>query len=206
MDCAICLQDVLVCTIRLNCRHIFHTSCLAKWAQLSNSCPICRCIITTQKCIQSTLFKAKVLSKSHCFESALLKIQKAQLKIPDIILCAMEKIPSWSEEEQTKFINVLTKNMYKEIKNATYEITYDFLQYSHHLQKSISILGLLIKRNGFISTTRLCRASLLCRIGKFEESIKDLNIILRMEPRNKVVLKRKQSVLLKKNKARLIKN
>jgi hypothetical protein len=181
---------------------------LAKWAQLSNSCPICRCIITTQKCIQSTLFKAKVLSKSHCFASALLKIQKAQSTVPDIILCAMEQIQSWTEEEQTKFINALTKNMYMEIKNATYEITYDFLQNSRHLQlqKSISILGLLIKRNGFISTTRLCRSILLRRIGKFEESIKDLNVILRMEPRNKVVLKRKQSALLKKNKARLIKN
>jgi tetratricopeptide (TPR) repeat protein len=201
MDCSICLQLAVVSFIRLDCKHIFHTTCLSKWAQLSNSCPMCRSVIVCQSSLQSYLFKAKVLSKSRCFASALVKLKKAELKTSEIISVALHQTRSWTQEEQKKFITIFTHNVEMEIKNAKYEIIYDLLKNIHHFEAkyAIYILGLFIKSNGFIRKSRLYRAILLQRLGKFDDCIKDLNIILRMEPRNKVLLKMKQNAKMHKN-------
>ncbi|CAN0892609.1 E3 ubiquitin-protein ligase RNF181 homolog [Linum grandiflorum] len=46
-DCAICLVEMAGggCggrLIRLECKHLFHESCLVSWLRTSNSCPLCR--------------------------------------------------------------------------------------------------------------------------------------------------------------------
>ncbi len=195
MDCAICLEGAWIESIRLGCEHIFHTTCLAKWSQLSNTCPMCRCIIMTPKCMESSLFKAKVLSKSRCFESACAKIDKAETRKQEFILNASKRTQSWTYEEREKFLKVTMNNANLEIKVASHEIVYDFLISMHRFEhdKALHILDLFIKKKPFLSKIRLFRAILLQKIGKFDQSVKDLNIILRREPKNKIVIKMKKS-------------
>lgn len=40
--CTICLEDEKEDLIKLNCNHIYHKDCIAKWISSNNSCPICR--------------------------------------------------------------------------------------------------------------------------------------------------------------------
>ncbi|CAN1252426.1 E3 ubiquitin-protein ligase RING1-like [Linum perenne] len=47
--CTICLEQMGSCddgggrkVIKLECRHVFHESCLISWIQTSNGCPLCR--------------------------------------------------------------------------------------------------------------------------------------------------------------------
>ncbi|CAN1226333.1 E3 ubiquitin-protein ligase RNF181 [Linum grandiflorum] len=47
-DCAICLVEMVGggdcggSLIRLECKHLFHESCLVSWLRTSNACPLCR--------------------------------------------------------------------------------------------------------------------------------------------------------------------
>ncbi|CAN0911729.1 E3 ubiquitin-protein ligase RDUF1 [Linum grandiflorum] len=43
--CTICLEEMgsgEVKAIKLDCKHIFHESCLVSWLRTSNCCPLCR--------------------------------------------------------------------------------------------------------------------------------------------------------------------
>ena len=51
IECSICTQELpLTCftynnptdLFRTSCRHYFHRSCLSRWCQINNNCPICR--------------------------------------------------------------------------------------------------------------------------------------------------------------------
>ena len=44
VDCSICLDKITHKTdyLKTNCNHEFHLSCIDHWAQINNSCPLCR--------------------------------------------------------------------------------------------------------------------------------------------------------------------
>lgn len=41
-NCSICLTNMNKKKCKLGCNHCFHTKCILKWFEKSNSCPICR--------------------------------------------------------------------------------------------------------------------------------------------------------------------
>ncbi|CAN0898451.1 E3 ubiquitin-protein ligase synoviolin, partial [Linum grandiflorum] len=44
-DCVICLDEMVGgdgSLIRLECKHLFHESCLVSWLRTLNACPLCR--------------------------------------------------------------------------------------------------------------------------------------------------------------------
>ena len=41
-ECCICLDDVNILWIKLECNHIFHRNCALSWFERVQSCPICR--------------------------------------------------------------------------------------------------------------------------------------------------------------------
>jgi len=48
MMCSICLAELLVGTqaTRLPCSHFYHEGCIMKWLGRSNTCPLCRQIVS----------------------------------------------------------------------------------------------------------------------------------------------------------------
>ena len=48
-ECCICLKDLKINIIKLNCNHCFHLECINRWRYKKNTCPICRTIITNKK-------------------------------------------------------------------------------------------------------------------------------------------------------------
>jgi hypothetical protein len=42
VECAICLQGLLVVAAKLPCSHVYHRSCVVEWFVKSDSCPLCR--------------------------------------------------------------------------------------------------------------------------------------------------------------------
>jgi hypothetical protein len=44
MECSICLDylETLQCIKLINCKHIFHKSCIGEWTKNHNTCPLCR--------------------------------------------------------------------------------------------------------------------------------------------------------------------
>jgi len=48
-DCSICLEPLKAQPVQgLFCQHFFHTSCLAEWLPINNTCPYCRTALTRQ--------------------------------------------------------------------------------------------------------------------------------------------------------------
>ncbi len=41
-ECSICYEPLVNDTFILPCNHIFHTTCMNRWIQESNTCPYCR--------------------------------------------------------------------------------------------------------------------------------------------------------------------
>jgi hypothetical protein len=47
--CSVCLNKTNdLNSVKLNCGHIFHKSCISKWIKTKNTCPLCRTVITTK--------------------------------------------------------------------------------------------------------------------------------------------------------------
>jgi|UniRef100_A0A6C0BRH1 hypothetical protein len=44
MACSICFNHIHEKYI-LKCNHVFHETCILKWTQIKNECPLCRCVI-----------------------------------------------------------------------------------------------------------------------------------------------------------------
>ncbi|CAN0927521.1 E3 ubiquitin-protein ligase RING1-like [Linum grandiflorum] len=44
--CSICLAEMGGRVIRMECKHVFHQSCLMKWLKTSKSCPLCRFLVS----------------------------------------------------------------------------------------------------------------------------------------------------------------
>ncbi|KAK9119364.1 hypothetical protein Scep_017457 [Stephania cephalantha] len=44
-SCTICLEDLEIDSevAPMPCSHIFHPSCIVKWLEMNNVCPLCRC-------------------------------------------------------------------------------------------------------------------------------------------------------------------
>ncbi|PKI75121.1 hypothetical protein CRG98_004456 [Punica granatum] len=45
-SCPICLDDMAGCNLELlkmPCQHVFHSLCIVRWLETTNSCPLCRC-------------------------------------------------------------------------------------------------------------------------------------------------------------------
>jgi hypothetical protein len=48
-DCSICLEHIINDDLKQKtvCQHTFHASCLSRWTQANNSCPLCRNKLST---------------------------------------------------------------------------------------------------------------------------------------------------------------
>ena len=45
-SCSICLDKIVTSTtIKLKCRHFFHTTCIKTWLQHNSTCPNCRTLV-----------------------------------------------------------------------------------------------------------------------------------------------------------------
>lgn len=191
MDCAICLQAVGASSVTLQCNHVFHSTCLSIWAQESYTCPMCRSLLEVSKCFQSKLFKVKLLSRAHCFETAFQKLHKInpQKEIDNVYSQSLIQ-KTGSDELKHNFKLVVTKNIHLEVKLVCYDIILDVLLHLNQMnvQEAKKNLGLSILANPYLCKTRLVRATLLQRCGKFNESLRDLNVVLRKEPKKQTCI------------------
>ena len=50
-DCSICLKPIINDDLKQKtvCQHTFHASCLSRWTQANNSCPLCNLTIQTRQ-------------------------------------------------------------------------------------------------------------------------------------------------------------
>ncbi len=40
-ECAICMNNLRVNIVKLNCDHVYHYNCIHKWKKIKNTCPLC---------------------------------------------------------------------------------------------------------------------------------------------------------------------
>ena len=41
-ECSVCLEQITTSKVKTKCGHFFHKSCIEKWLEQQNTCPICR--------------------------------------------------------------------------------------------------------------------------------------------------------------------
>lgn len=53
-ECPICYdnENEIEQNIKLECGHKFHDKCILEWCKNSLSCPMCRCNITDERCVE----------------------------------------------------------------------------------------------------------------------------------------------------------
>jgi len=207
-DCAICFEPTFICSIGLHCGHSFHSTCLAGWVQQSNTCPLCRTEIRASKCLQYSLYEAKVLSNKNKFEESFqiikhLKNQKSQI---------MRKISKKIENEKKvalkkELTNLTSSNFDLEIKIALNEIIncalrYCLTIYKLHGEEAIKIASLAIEMEPYWAEPRTFRANLLLKSKRFSESLNDIKQVLRLKPRNKTALMIRSSIQYQRSNQR----
>ena len=63
MECSICLDMLTTDKLWLTCNHVFHNTCITRWKNQSDTCPVCRCTITS---FYKPLLKSMIQS---CYET-----------------------------------------------------------------------------------------------------------------------------------------
>ena len=66
--CAVCLENITEQDEPISCGHTFHSSCLKKWRDKCNTCPLCRQVIDrdrpSKKCRYSSIEEDQELAIS----------------------------------------------------------------------------------------------------------------------------------------------
>ena len=77
-DCPICMDKMdRICTLSItNCDHVFHNSCLNKWRNKKNSCPMCRTFINLERELPKSKSNTNIFNYNY-FKNSLDNLKEA---------------------------------------------------------------------------------------------------------------------------------
>lgn len=136
MECSICLDPVLSNKCETICNHVYHSSCIFTWIQISNKCPMCNAAVCE---------RIKVIQPTNAPYT-----QETQNRIPTV---AGVDFLSWLRGEGTRIVSSSIARSRRE--NA---ISQDRNQQSNASQ--------IRTRNRTTSQTRICILRLVYRIRR----------------------------------------